>query len=316
MELDSKIYVAGHNGMVGSAIVRALKARGHENLILRSSSELDLRDQSAVQEFFASEQPNFVFLAAAKVGGILANNTYRAEFLYDNLMIEANVIHAAWQHKVEKLLFLGSSCIYPKMAPQPLREDYLLTGPLEHTNEPYAIAKIAGIKLCDAYRDQYGADFISVMPTNLFGPNDNYDLKTSHVLPALLRKFIEAKRNGDVSVTMWGTGSPRREFMHVDDLADACLFLMDNFSDKGFVNIGTGVDIPIKELGEMIRDTVGYQGDIVHDTSKPDGTPRKLMDVSKLTSLGWTASIALQEGVRMVYEEVKDIDWKEEEIAG
>ena len=313
MNKDSKIYIAGHNGMVGSAIMRALKARGYQNFVLRTSADLDLRNQEAVNLFFDSEKPEYVFMAAAKVGGILANNTYRAEFLYDNLMIEANVIHAAWEHHVKKLLFLGSSCIYPKLAPQPLKEDYLLTGPLESTNEPYAIAKIAGIKLCDAYRDQYGADFISVMPTNLYGPNDNYDLRTSHVLPALLRKFIEAKRNGDASVTMWGTGSPRREFMHVDDLADACLFLMDKFSNGGFVNIGTGEDISIKELGELIRDTVGFRGDIIHDTTKPDGTPRKLMDVSKLNSLGWRASISLEDGIRRVYDEVKDMDWKNKE---
>lgn len=312
MNLDSKIYVAGHNGMVGSAIVRALRAGGYTNLVMRSSSELDLRHQGEVNDFFLSERPEYVFLAAAKVGGILANNTYRAEFLYDNLMIESNVIHAAYKNDVEKLLFLGSSCIYPKMAPQPLKEEYLLTGPLEYTNEPYAIAKIAGIKLCDAYRDQYGADFISVMPTNLYGPNDNYDLKTSHVLPALLRKFIEAKRNGDPSVTMWGTGSPKREFLHVDDLADACLFLMESYSDSGFVNIGTGEDISIRNLAELIRDIVGYEGEITHDTSKPDGTPRKLMDVSKLNQLGWSASISLRDGIQKVFDEVKDLNWEKE----
>jgi GDP-L-fucose synthase len=295
--------------MVGSALVRKLQAEGYTNLVTRTSSELDLRDQSAVQAFFATEKPAYVFLAAAKVGGILANNTYRAEFLYDNLMIEANIIHAAYEQGVQKLLFLGSSCIYPKLAPQPLCEDALLTGPLEPTNEPYAIAKIAGIKLCDAYRDQFRADFISVMPTNLYGPNDNYDLQSSHVLPALIRKFHEAKRDGLPAVTLWGTGTPRREFLHVDDLADACYFLMENFSEPGFVNIGVGEDIAIKDLALLIKKVVGYEGEIEHDLSKPDGTPRKLMDVSKLHALGWHAKIDLEEGIRSVYEGLSGEEW-------
>lgn len=309
MNTNNKIYIAGHRGMVGSALVRKLQAEGYTNLVTRTSSELDLRDQSAVQAFFATEKPAYVFLAAAKVGGILANNTYRAEFLYDNLMIEANIIHAAYEQGVQKLLFLGSSCIYPKLAPQPLREDALLTGPLEPTNEPYAIAKIAGIKLCDAYRDQFRADFISVMPTNLYGPNDNYDLQSSHVLPALIRKFHEAKRDGLPAVTLWGTGTPRREFLHVDDLADACYFLMENFSEPGFVNIGVGEDIAIKDLALLIKKVVGYEGEIEHDLSKPDGTPRKLMDVSKLHALGWQAKIGLEKGIRSVYEGLQEEDW-------
>ena len=309
MNTNNKIYIAGHRGMVGSALVRKLQAEGYTNLVTRTSSELDLRDQSAVQAFFATEKPAYVFLAAAKVGGILANNTYRAEFLYDNLMIEANIIHAAYEQGVQKLLFLGSSCIYPKLAPQPLREDALLTGPLEPTNEPYAIAKIAGIKLCDAYRDQFRADFISVMPTNLYGPNDNYDLQSSHVLPALIRKFHEAKRDGLPAVTLWGTGTPRREFLHVDDLADACYFLMENFSEPGFVNIGVGEDIAIKDLALLIKKVVGYEGEIEHDLSKPDGTPRKLMDVSKLHALGWQAKIDLEEGIRSVYEGLSGEEW-------
>lgn len=303
MEKTAKIYIAGHTGMVGSALLRRLRAAGFEHFVLRSSAELDLRQQSAVQEFFSREKPEYVFLAAAKVGGIVANNTYRAEFLYDNLMIEANVIHAAWQNGVRKLLFLGSSCIYPKMAPQPLREDYLLTGPLEPTNEPYAVAKIAGIKLCDAYRAQYGCNFISVMPTNLYGPNDNYHPENSHVLPALIRKFHEAKRDGAPFVTLWGTGSPRREFLHVDDLADACYFLMERYDEPGFVNIGVGEDLPILELAQLIRRIVGFNGEIRHDLSKPDGTPRKLMDVSKLSALGWKARIGLEDGIRQVYRE-------------
>lgn len=303
MEKTAKIYIAGHTGMVGSALLRRLQAAGFEHFVLRSSAELDLRQQSAVQEFFHREKPEYVFLAAAKVGGIAANNTYRAEFLYDNLMIEANVIHAAWQNGVRKLLFLGSSCIYPKMAPQPLREDYLLTGPLEPTNEPYAVAKIAGIKLCDAYRAQYGCHFISVMPTNLYGPNDNYHPENSHVLPALIRKFHEAKRDGAPFVTLWGTGSPRREFLHVDDLADACYFLMERYDEPGFVNIGVGEDLPILELAQLIRRIVGFNGEIRHDLSKPDGTPRKLMDVSKLSALGWKARIGLEDGIRQVYRE-------------
>lgn len=303
MEKTAKIYIAGHTGMVGSALLRRLRAAGFEHFVLRSSAELDLRHQSAVQEFFHREKPEYVFLAAAKVGGIAANNTYRAEFLYDNLMIEANVIHAAWQNGVRKLLFLGSSCIYPKMAPQPLQEDYLLTGPLEPTNEPYAVAKIAGIKLCDAYRAQYGCHFISVMPTNLYGPNDNYHPENSHVLPALIRKFHEAKRDGAPFVTLWGTGAPRREFLHVDDLADACYFLMERYDEPGFVNIGVGEDLPILELAQLIRRIVGFNGEIRHDLSKPDGTPRKLMDVSKLTALGWKARIGLEDGIRQVYRE-------------
>jgi GDP-L-fucose synthase len=306
MDLTDKIYVAGHRGMVGSAILRRLKKDGFSNFVLRTSSELDLRDQKAVNDFFAKERPDYVFLAAAKVGGILANNSYRAEFLYDNLMIQNNVIHASYVYKVKKLMFLGSSCIYPKMAPQPLKESYLLTGELEPTNEPYAIAKIAGIKMCDAYRSQYGCNFISVMPTNLYGPNDNYDLNSSHVLPALIRKFHEAKDHNEPFVVMWGTGSPRREFLHADDLADACLFLMKNYDEPGFVNIGTGEDIPIKELAILIKNIVGYNGEIRNDTSKPDGTPRKLMDVSRLHELGWKASIGLEEGIRKVYEAYKE----------
>ncbi len=306
MNKTDKIYIAGHRGMVGSAIWRKLKREGFNNFVFRTSKELDLRNQAAVNAFFSQERPDYVFLAAAKVGGILANNTYRAEFLYDNLMIEANVIHAAHLYQVKKLLFLGSSCIYPKMAPQPLKEEHLLTGLLEQTNEPYAIAKIAGIKLCDAYRAQYGDHFISVMPTNLYGPNDNYDLETSHVLPALMRKFIEAKKNNSKEVVLWGTGSPLREFMHVDDLADACYFLMEHFDEAGFLNVGTGVDLSIYELAQKIKKVVGYDGDLVKDTSKPDGTPRKLMDVSKLRKVGWTAKIDLDKGLQMVYEEVKD----------
>ncbi len=301
MDKAAKIYVAGHRGMVGSAIVRALQARGYHNLVMRSSKELDLRNQSAVNDFFNKEKPSYVFLAAAKVGGILANNTYRASFIYDNLAIELNVIHAAHVHNVKKLLFLGSSCIYPKMAPQPLQETYLLTGVLEPTNEPYAIAKIAGIKLCDAYRSQYGDHFISAMPTNLYGPNDNYDLQNSHVLPALLRKFHQAKEQKLPAVTIWGTGTPLREFLHVDDLADACLFLMENYDEEGCINVGTGTDISITELAKMIKEIVGYRGNLDFDTSKPDGTPRKLMDVSKLKDLGWQYSIPLQEGIKKVY---------------
>lgn len=302
MKKDSKIYIAGHRGMVGSALVRKLHAAGYTNLVLRPSSELDLREQAAVRRFFEQEKPEYVFLAAAKVGGIVANDTYRAEFLYDNLMMEANVIDAAYRAGVKKLLFLGSSCIYPKLAPQPLREDALLTGLLEPTNEPYAIAKIAGIKLCDAYRAQYGCNFISVMPTNLYGPNDNYHPENSHVLPAMIRKFHEAKVSGQESVTIWGTGTPRREFLHSDDLADACLFLMERYNEPGFVNIGVGTDISILELAQLVAKIIGFSGSIQHDLSKPDGTPRKLMDVRKLQSLGWTASISLEEGIRDVYE--------------
>ena len=307
MKKNSKIYVAGHRGMVGSAILRGLRKDGFDNIIFRKSAELDLRDQAAVNEFFRKERPEYVFLAAAKVGGIMANNVYRADFLYENLMIQTNVIHAAYKNEVKKLMFLGSSCIYPKLAPQPLTEDSLLTGLLEPTNEPYAIAKIAGIKMCDAYRAQYGCNFISAMPTNLYGPNDNYDLQNSHVLPALIRKFLTAKKNNDPSVILWGTGAPLREFMHADDLAAACLFLMANFNEEGFVNVGTGVDLQIRELAEMIKNIVGYEGDIIQDTTKPDGTPRKLMDVSKLHNMGWQHKISLADGIRSVVEEVKDL---------
>ena len=301
MKLDSKIYVAGHRGMVGSAIVRALENQGFKNLIYRTSKELDLTEQQQVQAFFENEKPEYVFLAAAKVGGIVANNTYRADFIYQNLMIQNNVIHAAYENGVTKLMFLGSSCIYPKNAPQPLKEEYLLTGLLEPTNEPYAIAKIAGIKMCEAYRDQYGCNFISVMPTNLYGPNDNYDLNNSHVLPALLRKFIEAKNNGQQSVTIWGTGTPLREFLHVDDLADACLYLMKNYNEKEFLNIGVGHDISIIDLAKMVKEIVGFEGEIVLDKSKPDCTPRKLLDVSKLRELGWEAKISLETGVKDIF---------------
>ncbi len=304
MNKDSKIYIAGHRGMVGSAIHRRLQQEGFSNFILRSSAELDLRNQQAVKDFFSSERPDLVFLAAAKVGGIHANNTYRAEFLYDNLMIQNNVIHSAFHSKVKKLMFLGSSCIYPKLAPQPLKEEYLLTGLLEQTNEPYAIAKIAGIKMCDAYRAQYGCNFISVMPTNLYGPNDSYDLDNSHVLPALIRKFHTAKAENKPAVEIWGTGKPLREFMHVDDLADACVFLMEHFNGAGFVNIGVGEDISIRDLALLIKKIVGYNGEMKFDPSKPDGTPRKLMDVSKLHKMGWKHKIRLEEGIRMVYEEV------------
>jgi GDP-L-fucose synthase len=309
MVKTSKIYIAGHRGMVGSSILRALKAKGYSNFLLKTSAELDLRNQQAVADFFAVEKPDYVFLAAAKVGGIVANNTYRADFIYENMMIQSNVIHQAYLNGVKKLLFLGSSCIYPKLAPQPLKEEYLLTGLLEPTNEPYAIAKIAGIKMCDAYRYQYGCNFISVMPTNLYGPNDNYDLNNSHVLPALLRKFITAKNEGATSVTIWGTGNPLREFLHADDLAAACLFLMDNHNESGLVNIGVGEDISILDLAKMVKQIVGFTGDIITDTTKPDGTPRKLMDVSKLTNLGWKASISLEEGIKKIYEEIKDRDW-------
>jgi len=305
MNQNDKIYVAGHRGMVGSAITRKLKKEGFANLVQKTSKELDLRDQAAVHAFFEQERPDHVFLAAAKVGGILANNTYRAEFLYDNLMIQNNIIDAAYRSGVKKLMFLGSSCIYPKLAPQPLKEDALLTGELEPTNEPYAIAKIAGIKMADAYRSQYGCNFISVMPTNLYGPNDNYDLNNSHVLPALIRKFHEAKKKNEPSVTLWGTGKPRREFLHADDLADACFFLMQQYNEPGFINIGTGEDIEIGELALLIKKITGYEGEIKHDLSKPDGTPRKLMDVNKLHKLGWTASISLEDGIRKVYEDFK-----------
>jgi GDP-L-fucose synthase len=305
MQQHQKIYVAGHRGMVGSALVRKLQALGYTNIVTRSSAELDLRNQAAVQSFFKEEQPAFVFMAAAKVGGIHANNTFRADFIYDNLMMESNVIHAAYQYQIEKLLFLGSSCIYPKLAPQPLKEAYLLDGQLEATNEPYAIAKIAGIKLCEAYRAQYACNFISAMPTNLYGPNDNYDLQNAHVLPALIRKFHEAKMQQAPEVVLWGTGKPMREFLHVDDLAAACYFLMQDYNEAEFVNIGTGVDITIAALAQLIKEIVGYEGNIVNDTTKPDGTPRKLMDVSKMKALGWSAQIDLENGIRSVYEAYK-----------
>lgn len=301
MNKSGKVFIAGHHGMVGRALVRKWSSQGHGHLLLKTSKELDLRNQQEVNLFFEQEKPEYVLLAAAKVGGIVANNTYRAEFLYDNLMIEANVIHSAHINGTKKLLYLGSSCIYPKMAPQPLREEYLLTGELEATNEPYAIAKIAGIKLCETYRDQYGCNFISVMPTNLYGPGDNYDLKTSHVLPALLRKFHEAKEKNLKEVVLWGSGHPRREFMHVDDLADACYFLMENYHEKEFINIGVGKDLTILELALMIKEITGFEGQIVHDLSKPDGTPRKIMDVSRLTKMGWKAQINLREGIQSVY---------------
>lgn len=309
MEKASKIYIAGHRGMVGSALVRKLEQEGYTNIVTRTSKDLDLRNQQAVADFFAKEKPDYVFLAAAKVGGIVANNTYRAEFIYDNLMMESNIIHHSYVNGVKKLLFLGSSCIYPKLAPQPLKEEYLLSGYLEHTNQPYAVAKIAGIELCDSYRAQYGCNFISAMPTNLYGPNDNYDLEKSHVLPAMLRKFITAKRNNLPEVELWGTGSPRREFLHVDDLATACLHLMEHYSEQGLVNIGTGEDVTIKELAELIQGIVGYAGNIRWNTDKPDGTPRKLMDVSKINSFGWKASIDLPTGIKMVYESIKDTNW-------
>lgn len=309
MKITDKIFVAGHRGMVGSAIVRRLQVAGYKNLVVRTSSELDLRTQTEVAHFFEAERPDYVFLAAAKVGGILANNTYRAEFLYDNLMIQNNVIHQSYESGVKKLMFLGSSCIYPKLAPQPLKEESLLTGLLEPTNEPYAIAKIAGIKMCDAYRDQYGCDFISVMPTNLYGLNDNYDLQKSHVLPALIRKFHTAKKTDAHKVVLWGTGAPLREFLHVDDLADACFFLMQHFSEAGFVNIGTGTDISIKDLALMIAEIVGYKGGLEYDLSKPDGTPRKLMDVTKLSDLGWEAQLSLKKGIEQVYQGLQEEDW-------
>ncbi len=308
MEKNSKIYVAGHRGMVGSAIVRKFQQEGFANFVLRTSKELDLRNQQAVADFFAEEKPDYVFLAAAKVGGILANNTYRADFIYENLMIQNNVIHQSYLNGVKKLMFLGSSCIYPKMAPQPLKEEYLLTGLLEPTNEPYAIAKISGIKMCEAYREQYGCNFISVMPTNLYGENDNYDLQNSHVLPALMRKFVEARQESKEFVEIWGTGSPLREFLNVDDLADACYFLMQNYDEKGFVNIGTGEDISIKDLALLVKELSGYKGELRFDTSKPDGTPRKLMDVSYLKNLGWKAKITLREGISKILQEKFDLE--------
>ncbi|GAB3924325.1 GDP-L-fucose synthase [Larkinella terrae] len=303
MEKDAKIYVAGHRGMVGSAIVRKLQSEGFDNLLVRTSSELDLRNQAAVEDFFAAEKPDYVILAAAKVGGIVANNTYRADFLYDNLLIEANIIHQAYKTEVKKLLFLGSSCIYPKLAPQPLKEEYLLSGFLEQTNEPYAIAKITGIKLCESYRRQYGCNFISAMPTNLYGPNDNYDLQNSHVLPALIRKFHEAKVNDQPFVEVWGTGSPRREFLHADDLADACFFLMQNYDEELFVNIGTGEDETIRELVGQVQQVVGYEGEVRWNTDKPDGTPRKLMDVSRLHAMGWKHTTSLKDGLELTYQD-------------
>jgi GDP-L-fucose synthase len=308
MKPDSRIYVAGHRGMVGSAILRKLEKEGFKNVTVRTSAELDLRNQAAVNQFFEDQQPEFVFMSAAKVGGIVANNTYRADFIYDNVMIEANVIKASHEYKVAKMLFLGSSCIYPKLAPQPLKEEYLLEGYLEQTNEPYAIAKIAGVKMTEAFRDQYDCNFISAMPTNLYGPNDNYDLQNSHVLPALLRKFHSAAKEGKSQVEIWGTGSPKREFLHVNDLADASLFLMQNYNGRGFVNVGSGTDVSIKELAEMIAKTIGFKGDLVFNTSKPDGTPRKLMDVSRLHGLGWKHTIQLEEGIRAVYDEMKNTE--------
>lgn len=307
MNKSDKIYIAGHRGMVGSAILRKLEQEGYENIILRTSSELDLRNQEAVQRFFKEQKPEYVFLAAAKVGGIVANNTYRADFLYDNLMIQNNIIHASYKNNVSKLLFLGSSCIYPKFAEQPMKEESLLTGSLEPTNEPYAIAKIAGIKLCDAYRTQYGCNFISAMPTNLYGPNDNYDLQNSHVLPALLRKMIVAKRNNAATVEIWGSGKPKREFMHVDDLADACYFLMLNYNEAGWINVGVGDDVSILELANIIKEVVGFEGELLFDASKPDGTPRKLMDSSRINTLGWKSSIQLKEGIQKVYQEIQSL---------
>ncbi len=303
MELNSKIYIAGHRGMVGGAIMRNLIKRGFTNIITRTSAELDLRNQALVNDFFDAEKPEYVFLAAAKVGGIVANNTFRADFIYENLMIESNIIHAAYVNKVKKLMFLGSSCIYPKMAPQPLKEEYLLTGPLELTNEPYAVAKIAGIKLCESYRKQYDCDFISVMPTNLYGYGDNYHPNNSHVLPALIRKMHEAKESNSPEVVVWGTGTPKREFLFADDLAEACFYLMNNYDDEQLINVGTGYDLSIKELAELVKEVIGYNGNIIFDTSKPDGTPRKLMDVTKLHNLGWKHTIELKEGIQLAYQD-------------
>lgn len=303
MEKNSKIFVAGHRGMVGSAIYRKLQKEGYTNLLTTTSSELDLRNQQAVADFFNEEKPEYVFLAAAKVGGIVANNTYRADFLYENLAIQNNVIHQSYVNGVQKLMFLGSSCIYPKLAQQPLKEEYLLTGLLEETNEPYAIAKIAGIKMCDAYRDQYGCNFISVMPTNLYGYNDNYHPQNSHVLPALIRKFDEAKKSKAATVEIWGSGKPMREFLFADDLADACYFLMKNYNESNLINIGTGEDLTIKDLALKVAETVGFKGELTFNTEKPDGTPRKLMDVSKLHNLGWKHQIELEEGLKLAYED-------------
>ncbi len=305
MEQTAKIYIAGHRGMVGSGLERKLRKEGYNNIVTKTSAELDLRNQQAVNEFFEKEKPAYVILAAAKVGGIHANNTYRAEFIYDNLMIEANIIHTAYLNNVTKLLFLGSSCIYPKMAPQPLKEEYLLSGYLEPTNQPYAIAKIAGIEMCDSYRVQYGCNFISAMPTNLYGTNDNYHPENSHVLPALIRRIVLAKKNNEPNVTIWGTGTPRREFLHVDDLADACYFLLQNYNEQGLVNIGCGIDVSIKDLAELIVAEVGYAGQLIFDTTKPDGTPRKLMDTSKINNLGWKFSISLSEGICKTINEIK-----------
>jgi GDP-L-fucose synthase len=309
MEQTAKIYIAGHRGMVGSGIERKLRKEGYNNIVIRTSCDLDLRNQQAVNDFFEKEKPAYVILAAAKVGGIHANNTYRAEFIYDNLMMEANIIHASYLNKVTKLLFLGSSCIYPKMASQPLKEEYLLSGYLEPTNQPYAIAKIAGIEMCNSYRAQYGCNFISAMPTNLYGTNDNYHPENSHVLPALIRRIVLAKKNNEPNVTIWGTGTPRREFLHVDDLADACYFLIQNYNEIGLVNIGCGTDVSIKELAELIIAEVGYEGQLVFDTTKPDGTPRKLMDTSKINNLGWIAKINLFEGIKKtVCEYLKNVE--------
>jgi len=306
MEQTAKIYIAGHRGMVGSGLDRKLRKEGYNNIVTRTSSELDLRNQQAVNDFFEKEKPTYVVLAAAKVGGIHANNTYRAEFIYDNLMIEANIIHAAYLNKVTKLLFLGSSCIYPKMAPQPLKEEYLLSGYLEPTNQPYSIAKIAGIEMCNSYRAQYGCNFISAMPTNLYGTNDNYHPENSHVLPALIRRIVLAKKNNESTVTIWGTGKPRREFLHVDDLSDACYFLLQNYNEQGLVNIGSGRDISIKELAELIVAEVGYEGQLIFNTTKPDGTPKKLMDSSKINNLGWKAKIGIKNGILNTIKEFSD----------
>ncbi len=303
MDKNSKIYIAGHRGMVGSAILRKLEKEGFDNFILKTSAELDLRNQQKVADFFEQQKPEYIFLAAARVGGIVANNTFRADFLYDNLMIQNNIFHQSYLHQVKKLMFLGSSCIYPKLAPQPLKEEYLLSGYLEYTNEPYAIAKIAGIKMCENYRKQYHCDFISVMPTNLYGENDNYDLQNSHVLPALLRKFIEAKQNNSNFVEVWGTGTPYREFLHTEDLADACYFLMENYSSDEFINVGFGEDINIKNLALLIQKIIDYTGDIHFDTSKPDGTPRKFMDSTKINALGWKAKIGLEEGIKRILKQ-------------
>ena len=305
MEQTAKIYIAGHRGMVGSGLERKLRKEGYNNIVTRTSNELDLRNQQAVNDFFEKEKPAYVILAAAKVGGIHANNTYRAEFIYDNLMIEANIIHAAYLNKVTKLLFLGSSCIYPKMAPQPMKEEYLLSGYLESTNQPYAIAKIAGIEMCDSYRAQYGCNFISAMPTNLYGTNDNYHPENSHVLPALIRRIVLAKKNNEPNLVVWGTGTPKREFLHVDDLADACYFLLKNYDEQGFVNIGCGTDVTIKELAELLVAEVGYEGQLIFDKTKPDGTPRKLMDTSKINNLGWKSFITLHMGIKRTINEVK-----------